>query len=461
LSHSSHPQRNDGTGTSTDWPAYLFSPQHGGYAQAATGITTTNAASVTKAWNFTPPAGPIPGLAGGFLSSPTVVDGVVYIGANNGIFYALNESTGAVLWKDPIAYVDGGTCGPLGFTSTATVEPDPVTQVETVYVAGANGYLYALNAANGDVMWQSTVGIPFPLRDDYYAWSSPTVSGGTIYIGVTSNCDEPLVRGGVLAFNQHTGALTGSYYDIPRDALGGSVWASIAVAPSGTVFATSGNGPDSDQTLGQSESVIALQPQTLGYISSWQAPANLSGDFDFGASPTFWDATLAGQDIAMVGAMNKSGVFYAFEQDAIADGPVWSLNIAPSGDESAEAATSAAAWDGQDLYIATPPTVIAGVTYQGSVQQVNPATGQVLWATGLSSRIQGSATLDGAGVLSVATYAPQPGTTNADYLIDAATGTILAQINTQVGAEFATPVFSGPYLLLATQTGGLTAYEAP
>jgi len=35
----------------------------------------------------------------GFLSSPTVYNGVIYIGAKNGYFYALDETTGAVIWK--------------------------------------------------------------------------------------------------------------------------------------------------------------------------------------------------------------------------------------------------------------------------------------------------------------------------------------------------------------------------
>jgi YVTN family beta-propeller protein len=447
--------------TTTNWGSFLSTPQHSGYAATATSITTANAASLTKAWNFTPPAGPIPGLPGGFLSSPTVVNGDIYIGANNGIFYAISENTGALLWQDPVGYVDRTTCSAYGFTSTATVEPDPVTDAETVYVAGPNGYLYALDAANGKVVWQSAMGIPFALRDDFYTWSSPTVSGGTVYIGVTSECDQPLVRGSVLAFNQHTGALTGTYYVIPAGALGGSVWSSIAIAPSGTVFVASGNGPDTDQTLGQSESVIALQPQTLAYISSWQAPATLNGDLDFGASPTVWSAVLGGQKTYMVGVMNKAGIFFAFNQDNLAAGPAWTLDVAPPGSTSSEGATSAAAWNGKNVFIASPTTLIKGVSYAGSVREVNSGTGAVLWATGLSGTVKCSPTLDAAGVLSVATFEGKTGATNGDYLINAANGSILTEINEGPALDFATPVFSGPYLLLATQSGGLTAYQAP
>jgi YVTN family beta-propeller protein len=448
----------------TSWGAFLFSPQHSGYAEDAKAITTANAGSLTKAWSFTPPAAPIAGLDSGFLSSPTVVNGTIYIGSDNGTFYAVRESSGAVIWHDSIGYVDRGTCQQLGFTSTATVASDPVTHALTVYVEGPNGYLYALNASNGKVVWRATVGVPFPLRNDYYAWSSPTVSGGIVYLGISSQCDDPLVRGGVLAFNQHTGAITGSYYDIPTGALGGSVWSSIGVAPSGTVFVTTGNGPQSDQTLGQSESVIALKPKTLAFISSWQAPATLTGDLDFGASPTVWNAVLPGEttSTALVGAMNKAGIFYVFKQDDLAAGPVWSLDTAPPGtsNEQNESATASAAYNGKDVFVASSTTVIKNVTYPASIREVNPATGAVIWATGLSSVVQSSATLNGSGVLSIATYDPKSGATNGDYLINAATGAIITEIKDEGGLEFATPVYSGPYLLLATEEG-LTAYKAP
>jgi outer membrane protein assembly factor BamB len=287
------------------------------------------------------------------------------------------------------------------------------------------------------------------------------VSGGTVYIGVSSLCDFPYVRGGVLAFDQHTGALTGSYYDIPQGALGGSVWSSIAVAANGTVFVSTGDGPNTDETLGETESVVALQPKTLAYISSWQAPAPLVGDLDFGASPTLWSAVINGTKTYMVGAMNKSGIFYAFNQNDLAAGPLWSLNVAPPGGSNTEGATSAAGWNGKDLFIASPASVIDNVTYAGSVREVNAATGTVLWATGLPATVQGSPSLDGSGVLSIATFDTKAGVKNGDFLLNASTGAILAEINTSGGRDFATPVFSGPYLLLASQSGGLTAYEAP
>src|SRR5579875_2767906 len=96
-----------------------------------------------------------PGLdvQAGRWSSPTVYDGVIYIGARNGYFYAISETTGSVIWKRFIGYVTHKTCGAAGFTSTATVAADPGTGQPTVYVYGATGYLYAMSAASGADVW--------------------------------------------------------------------------------------------------------------------------------------------------------------------------------------------------------------------------------------------------------------------------------------------------------------------
>jgi len=105
-----------GGATFTNWPQYLYSPGHTSANPVANVITPANAASLTQAWKFAP------GNAG-FLSSPTVYNGVIYIGARNGYFYALNETTGAIIWKRFIGFVQPLTCGMQGFTATATVAP--------------------------------------------------------------------------------------------------------------------------------------------------------------------------------------------------------------------------------------------------------------------------------------------------------------------------------------------------
>ena len=73
--------------TGSDWPAYLYNTSHSSTNAGATAIDAADASSLTPAWTFKPTTMPKPGL-GGISASPTVVGGIVYIGANNGTFYA-------------------------------------------------------------------------------------------------------------------------------------------------------------------------------------------------------------------------------------------------------------------------------------------------------------------------------------------------------------------------------------
>jgi outer membrane protein assembly factor BamB len=90
----------------------------------------------------------------------------VYIGAEDGMFYAVSEATQTVLWSDNLGLDTAkGSCGSgaLGITSTAAVATDPATGKLTVYVFGSNGTLYALSAATGATgatVWTAQVDNP-------------------------------------------------------------------------------------------------------------------------------------------------------------------------------------------------------------------------------------------------------------------------------------------------------------
>ena len=428
--------------TFVNWPQYLYSPDHLSANAAATTITPANAASLTRVWQFNP-------ATTGFLSSPVVYNGVIYIGGKNGYFYALNETTGAIIWKRFIGVVPKLTCGRQGFTSTATVAPDPATGNPTIYVYGATGYLYAMNTADGTDVWPpAAVAIPSTTVNDYYAWSSPLVTGGNIYVGISSQCDVPLVRGGLSEFSQASGALENTFFTTPPQSVGAGIWSSAATDGQ-SIYVTTGNGdPDS---LGFS--VIKLSP-SLSQEDIWTAPSNqLVEDSDFGGSPGLWTALIGGIQTPMVGALNKNGIFYAFKTSALSAGPVWQLAIAKGG-----ANVAAPVFDGTHMFLAATRTTIKGVGYAGSVRNVNPATGAVVWQTGLTGKIIGTPTVDGAGVLAASSYGSRGGL-NALWLINAATGQILKTISYGSSSTFAQPVFADGYLFTASQGSlGLQAY---
>lgn len=431
------------------WPAFLAGPSHTSYNPTQQAITKANAASLVQKWNFlgdlpTKPGQPEPG----YVSSPTVADEAVFIGSSNGYFYKLNEATGAVLAKRFIGFEPQLTCNAGGFADTATVAKDPATGQLMVYVGGPDGYLYAMNASNLAVKWRSVIARPSKKVNDYYQWSSPTVLNGRIYVGISSSCDQPQVRGGVKGYLQATGKVFGRFYTVPEGVVGGSVWSSVAAAGTKYIYFGTGNyAPGVTKRYFMSR-VMELNAVTLKVVASFQVPkAQQVVDDDFGASPTLFGT--------LVGDCDKNGHFYALKTPSLQ--LAWQVKVANLASPGDPQCVASAAYDGKSLYITARNTTIGGKSYKGSIRKINAKTGAVIWQTPLPNGAFGSPTLDGAGVLAVGTY----DFTNPSqdvYLINAATGAILTSI--PADPTFAQSVFANGWLFTASGSG-VTAWAPP
>jgi polyvinyl alcohol dehydrogenase (cytochrome) len=428
------------TAPSGFWTSYLNGTAHSSYNPGQTAVTPANAATLGPKWSTTAGAP--------YNSSPIVFRGSVYIGGSDGYFYRISEHTGQVLTKVYIGKQPALTCSySLGVTATASLARDPKTHALTVYVSGGDGYLYALGIYTLAVKWRSAIDIPSTTVNDYYDWSSPTVANGKIYVGVASSCDKPLVRAGVMAFNQATGKRLATYFTVGPKRRGGSVWSSIAVGTNGDVFATTGNGPQGLERLNHSESILKLNPNTLALLAAYQVPAaDVTGDGDFGASPVVFGG--------LVGACNKNGIFYAVQQSNMR--LAWKQRIGvPDTGPSAGSCIAAAVYDGKHLFLGGNVTTIGTTSTPGSVQERSPATGALLWETPMIGGAEGSPSLDGGGVLAVTARSPgSPGV----FLVNAATGAIIEQLTTDI--DFAQPAWAENELFTAT-SAALTAWGLP
>jgi outer membrane protein assembly factor BamB len=425
---------NVGAVTLNSYPAYLGGPAHASFARTATSFTVANAGATSSIWKLT--------TLGSFNASPTVNAGVVYIGSENGTFYAINATTGAINWSKvlPIA-----NCASAGIVSTATVASDPITSVLTVYVGAADHYLYALNAANGATIWRTLIG---GTSSTYYNWSSPTIANGYVYYGVATSC-ESAGDDGMVALNQHTGVQTGVYYTSGSPTVAGaSVYTSAAVASDGSVFITTGD--DNGASTNDSTSIVKLAGGTLARLGGYKVPGLVGKNMDFNASPTLF---MAGTT-PMVGACAKNSVFYALAQ-ATPNTLVWSRKLGiPPAPGSLAFCGGSAVWDGTHLFVGADARTSGAPP--GSIYELNPTSGAVVWEKPLSTGpVIGTPSLDGAGVLAVPTYNHTSGSKSAVYLINKATGAILRTISYS-GPIFAQPVFADGELLIAGPT--LQAY---
>lgn len=447
----------------TDWPQYLHDAGHSSMDAADSAITPANAGSLGPAWHWTPPqVGGRPDAT--LLAGPTVAGGLIYAATRSGWLYALNQATGQQVWSADTGYLVT-TCSKFtarGLTATPAVAADPGTGKLVVYEAGAdatgsagNITLYAFDAATGQQLWST----PVSTATGAYAWGSPTVSGGRVYVGVSSACDNPLVTGEVVGVSQSTGAIVGTYQADATGVLGAGVW--TTPASDGTdVWVTTGNGATQsgtpDTPVGDEESLVRINGTTLAREDGWQVPPSRT-DQDFAASPTLWTAQHNGGSTGFVGACDKNGTFYAFDRTNLSAGPVWQTAVATSADNACD---PAAAWDAGRgrLDLGTAVVTVGGTTIPGSIVQLDAGTGAIDWRTAMPARVVGSPTVNGAGVLAAATWTSYTDmTAPADVvLMNAANGTVLRTIATD-GPVFAQPVFAAGELFVASASS-LTAY---
>jgi hypothetical protein len=460
-----------------NWPGYLFDPGHSSFNGGAGAITPSRVPLLSAAWS----AAFNPGTT--FWGSPTVYNGSVYIGGLNGVFYQLSETTGALLHSVNTGMETVcGSNGRLGISSTATVAPDPSRAgAPTVYVtggnvAGGNGgiYLYALDAATLQPVW-SVDPVLVDKQPGANAWSSPTVSGGQISVGISSGCDLPLVRGGLAVFRQADGSSIGTYYTMPAGSVGAGIWSSAAASGT-TAWATTGNASESPGSA-QGDAYSILRFNGASKVDGWTVPNLIGTDSDFGASPTLFTGSVGGVSTPMVGACNKNGVFYALQSNSLSAGPVWTFRIGGKDSSEPTACISAAVWDaaGRQLIIGGNHTLAAidGFQWPGSIRALAPdanVSNRVLWDMGLPCPVQGTPTENGAGVVAVVTWndSCMSGSSPAVYLINAHVTTpnplgnpspvVLKVIQLSSGG-FSQPTFADGYLFVAGVSGGLMAYH--
>ena len=435
---------------SGNWPTYLYNGPRTGYDGKEKIITSSTARKLTRLWVHTT-GRPI-------STQPIQVNGVVYYGSWNGYERAVDAARGAQRWAAFLGVTNDRRCGPstsIGVASTAVVGTIKVHGIATraVFVGGGDGNFYALNASTGHEIWKTRLGRP----PDYFLWSSPLLYRGSIYEGVASLGDCPLVRGGMVRMNAATGAVKSKFYTVPPGCTGADVWGSPTVdtATGDIYFATGNAGPcKKRETLGVA---VVWTNASLKLLGSWQIPSTkLPSDSDFGSTPTLFSASIGGVVHPMMGIPNKNGIYYAFNRHAISRGPLWQDRVAGSGNcpKCGTGDISPSAYNGHLLFIGGKRTRIGRVTCAGSIRAVRPSTGKVVWAD----------CLRGGPVLGAVTAVPGlvfVDAGNTVYAVGANRGTIVwSYKDTHGGSLFwGAPTVSGGRVYVGNRDGHLYAFR--
>jgi alcohol dehydrogenase (cytochrome c) len=146
-----------------------------------------------------------------FEATPIVVDGVMFVSGYDGYVWALDAATGRLLWQYRHAIpLDVPLC-------CGNVNRGVAVARGKVFATTQNGHLVALDATSGKVVWDK----PFvDVRAGESATIAPLVIKNLVIVG--SSGAEYGVRGHIDAFNLDTGERVWRRYTIPKPGEAGS-----------------------------------------------------------------------------------------------------------------------------------------------------------------------------------------------------------------------------------------------
>jgi outer membrane protein assembly factor BamB len=335
----------------TNWPQFRFNSALAGTNRYENVVSPSNVSGLTRAWTDS--------VSGAVNVAPAVVNGVVYVPANNG-FYAFNASTGALLWSHPGVF--------FGRSSPAVANG-------AVYAAGADGNFYAFSTkvSSADCSGKPVTCNPLWTAAidgaSTAAQSSPTVAGGTVFVSAgynfyafnASGCDaatcSPLWTAAISPGNGQSPVSGGSTPAV----VGGVVY----VGGYQGLYAYNANGCGAaacnplwhgdSSTTGQDNSVGSSSPAVVGGVAYIGAGNNVDA-FSTACTSTcqpLWSYVTGG-------AVNSS--------PAVANGRVY----IGSGDGNLYAFSTAGAllWTATSASDSISPAVANGLVYIGSYHNV-------------------------------------------------------------------------------------------
>ncbi len=427
-----------------DWTTYGYDNARDNFNVAETIITPSTAPLLKQKWAH---AG-----ANGISDQIAAVGGTVYWGSWDGYVHATSISNGARVWSTFIGQTTDSACNPprVGVASSPTVVS--VNGQLEVFVGGGNASFYALNASTGSILWHTSLGSP----PSAFIWDSPAVFGGSVYIGTSSFGDCPLVQSKFFRLDPTNGSILNTFNFVPSGCTGGALWGSPTFDTStGNIFMATGNTGSCSGSEHNTFALVELNASNLGFVNRHQLPSDQTpGDSDFGSTPTLF-TTSTGK--LMVGVANKNGKYYAFDRTDITLSPVWTAQVANGGDcpQCGSGSISPSAWDGHNLYIGGGNTSISGSSCMGSVRKVNPDNGSFIWQHCMGAGpVLGSVTATASGVVAASQG-------NTVIVMNASTGATVARLHDSLAGSklYDGPSISNGVLFVGNIDGNIYAYS--
>lgn len=419
-----------------DWNMFARDPLHHSFNAAETKLTRENVVNLTLGWTSRRGA-PI-------SAAPTVIGDLLYYGAWDGQFFALDANTGEILWQQFVGIApspDQDSCFPgIGVAGQVVVDRG------IVYVPGGDSTLYGLDQQTGEIRWKVPLADP---ASGAFLWSSITKAGDYLYLGIASLADCPLAQGALVRFDLRDPLKAVYKYLIPDEEVGAGIWSTPAYdAETDTVYVTTGTGKQNAHSLQWGSALLAIDGTTLEIKAYYLLPTHsVEEDIEWGSSPTVF-TTPGGRKL--VAATGKDGGLYVLHATTLA--VVWVSQIAVGCicPECGCGSLSTPAYDGRYLYVGAG--VSAPELYEdGSVYAFNPDTGQMVWGLPIFGTVIAPMTVANGMVFA--------STTKGLKVFDSATGTML--FTEARGGIYSQPIVSNGLVYCTYVRGDAVAWRLP
>src|ERR1700704_1213019 len=272
----------------------------------------------------------------GIVSEPIVVDGVIYVSAPLSKVYAVEASTGKLLWKyDPKIRLDQALNGSYSARTNGGV----AVWNGKVYVGTGDCRLIAIDAATAKKIWEATVCEPLQTG----ITGAPRVAKGRIFMGYNGSDDA--VRGALASYDAETGKEIWRFWTVPGDPSkgfetkelemasktwagenswkigGGDVWHAITYddATGLVIFGTAGADVGYGEMTGVkitgeklfSQCIIAVKADSGEYV--WHYQTGTEGVHSENNQIMMADLTINGEKRHVAMTAPKNGFFYILD----------------------------------------------------------------------------------------------------------------------------------------------------
>ncbi|MCC5936413.1 MAG: PQQ-binding-like beta-propeller repeat protein [Lunatimonas sp.] len=321
-----------------NWPVYKADVWSSSYASLDL-IHRENVAKLETAWIFYPDDAPESARPMNSESNPLIIDGILYTTSARSLLYAVDASTGTLLWSfDPF---EGGRGGGIKRGVAYWANDD---DKRILFTAG--DHLFAVNATNGQPIpnfgADGKVSLNEGMRGDPDKISVIPTSPGIVFedliilgteVSELYDAEPGYVRAyhvltGERVWTFHTVPLPGEtgYETWPADAWkysgGANNWGGLSLDPERSmVFFSTGSptydyyGADRKGMNLFGNSVVAVDARTGAYRWHFQTVHHDLWDYDLPAPPNLVTVVHDGKKIDAVAQTSKVGFLYILDRD--------------------------------------------------------------------------------------------------------------------------------------------------